>query len=117
MTESLSEKRCRFTRELALLIQYANGIPGYAVAVDQVKRTQAEADANAKSGAGIRNSLHLLGLAADLLIYTQGRYRPDMEPYRVLGSYWRARSPDHAWGGDFSKPDPGHFSISHNGIR
>lgn len=126
MSETLSEKRCRFTRELALLIQFANGLPGHAVAADQVMRPKAQALVEAAEGDGIPNSLHTLGLAVDLILYVNGVWQRDSEPYRVLGSYWRGRAPDHCWGGDFRKmrngklvpaPDGNHFSIQHNGVR
>lgn len=122
MAETLGEKRCRFTQDLAKLIQKAKDF-GYDVALDQVKRTQAEADANAASGVGIKNSLHLLGLAADLLLYRDGIYLTKDVGYEILGQWWKALSPDHRWGGDFRdaqgrpKPDSDHYSIEHGGVK
>jgi len=80
MIETLAEKRCRFTTLIGKLIEFANGL-GYGVALDQVKRTQLEADANKASGKGIANSLHLYGLAADINLYR--------------GSMWLGTSADH----------------------
>lgn len=116
MTETLSQKRFRFSFAISRLIDWANG-EGIDVAIDQVKRTQAEANANAASGAGISNSLHLIGLAADLLIYIDGQYQTDGPRYERLGRYWKTLGVDHAWGGDFTKRDPGHYSISHEGRK
>ena len=113
---SLSTLRCQFSADLAKLIQYANSLPDTKVAVNEVVRTQLQASANAASGAGIVNSLHLQGLAADLLIYVGGVYKPDLESSRVLGDYWKTLGPDHYWGGDFTtRPDADHFSISPDG--
>jgi hypothetical protein len=102
--------------DMALLILQAESL-GYKVACDQVKRTQAEADANAASGAGISNSLHLIGLAVDLLLYQAGRYLTASSDYKILGEWWESFGEDHCWGGRFTKQDGNHFSISHNGVK
>lgn len=117
MTEKLSTKRCRFSLAIAHLVQWTNEQSGYSCAFDQVKRTKEEAIANAKRGAGIANSLHLIGLAADLILYKDGVYQTDTEAYRFMGEYWKSLGPDHAWGGDFKKKDGNHFSVEHNGKR
>lgn len=116
MAETLSEKRCRFTHAAALLVHEAERL-GYKCAFDQVKRTQAEANANAASGAGISTSLHLDGLAVDLLLYKDGRYITDSEGHAQLGAWWKSIAADHAWGGDFAKRDFNHYSISHMGRK
>lgn len=116
ITETLSQKRCRFTFAIARLIDWANS-EGIDVALDQVKRMQAEANANAAAGRGISNSLHLIGLAADLLIYVDGVYQTDGPLYEKLGRYWKTLSVDCCWGGDFAKKDLCHFSLTHNGVR
>lgn len=123
MTEKLSAKRCRFTAAVSKLIDFINSQPGYACAQDQVKRSSAEARANAAKGVGISNSLHLLGLAADILIYKDGVWQDKSEQYKFAGDYWKSLGPDHCWGGDFldqygrPKPDGNHFSIEHNGVK
>jgi len=114
----LSEKRALFTQLLAQLILWAGTQDRVSVALDQVKRTQAEADANAKSGAGISNSLHLLGLAGDLILYKDGKYMDKSEDYKFLGDYWKSLHPLCRWGGDFkSRPDGNHFSLEHEGVQ
>lgn len=115
MTTSVKEKRWLLTECLALLI-FEAGRRGFKCAVDQVKRTQAEANANAASGAGISNSLHLSGLAADVLLYRDGQYLDKTEDYKQLGEYWEQLHPLARWGGRFKKPDGNHFSITHGGV-
>lgn len=113
----LSEQRVNFTTDLGLLLTWAHA-SGYRAAIDQVKRTQLEANANAASGAGIKNSLHLQGLAADLLLYApDGTYLPQPEHYSELGSYWKALRAGNCWGGDFTSKDAGHFSSTRDGIK
>jgi hypothetical protein len=116
MTETLAEKRCRFTTMIGKLIEFANGL-GFGVALDQVKRTQLEADANAASGRGIPNSLHLYGLAADINLYRGAMWLGTSADHLPLGTYWESLAPDARWGGRFSKPDGNHYSLEHNGVK
>jgi hypothetical protein len=113
---SLSEERCRFTEDVAALLYFARTFrEGHAVALDQVKRTLDEAKANAAKGTGIIKSLHVSGLAVDLLLYVDGAYQTDTDAYRHLGDWWKARRAENRWGGDFHnakgepKPDGNHF--------
>lgn len=114
--ETLSQKRRRFSHDICLLVLHAESI-GYGAAFDQVKRTQAEANANAASGAGISNSLHLIGLAADLLLYKNDQYITDGTGHTELGTWWKSLGEDHCWGGDFKAKDFNHYSITHNGVK
>lgn len=113
----LSEMRTVFTNNIARLLTWADVI-GLKLALDQVKRTQAEADANAATGTGISNSLHLIGLAADILQYDQdGHYLGDTASYKALGDHWKSLDPLNRWGGDFAKQDGNHFSMTYNGVQ
>ena len=115
---TLAQQRQLFSRLLGELLVWAeNNRPTYAIAINEVVRTQAQANANAASGAGISHSLHLLGLAADLLLYIDNVYREDTDSYRDLGNKWKSLHPLNCWGGDFSKPDADHFSSTRDGIR
>lgn len=87
------------------------------VRIDEVERSKAQADANAASGVGISNSLHLIHLAADLSLYFDGVYQTQSEAYKPLGTYWKSLNPLCCWGGDFTKPDGDHFSLTHNGVK
>ena len=90
---------------------------GYEVQIEQVKRTQAEADANAVTGAGISHSLHLDGLAGDLSIFKDGALLQTVEDYQPIGEHWESMHLENAWGGRFHKPDADHFSRSNGGVR
>lgn len=85
------------------------------IAIDEAKRSQAQAQANAKSGAGIANSLHLIPLAADFVLYIDGVYKTETSDYKALGMYWESLSPLARWGGHFK--DGNHFSLEHNGVK
>lgn len=99
---------------LAKLIEwaYANG---YECVIGEVKRTQAQAEANALAGIGIQHSLHLLSLAVDLNLFKNGIYQTDTEAYRPLGEFWESLG--GSWGGRFKSPDGNHFSLSYQGVR
>lgn len=111
---TLREKRVLFSMMFARLILEAVRL-GFEPAIDQVKRTQAEADRNAAAGTGISRSLHLLGLAGDLILYRDGKYLRSTEQYRELGEFWERLHPLARWGGRFRRPDGNHFSITHGG--
>lgn len=112
----LSEKRVLFTKLIAELILWASDM-GYDLALDQVKRTEAEAKANAAKGSGISNSLHLIGLAADLNLYIDGVYQTTTEAHKTIGAKWKTMHPLARWGGDFKKQDGNHYSFEHEGVK
>lgn len=122
MTElTIREKRCLFTRLFAKLVVRCSEL-GYECAIDQVKRTDKEAEENAEAGSGIVNSLHILGLAGDLLLYKDGKYLTKSEDYEQFGIFWEGLHPLCRWGGRFKKggkpkPDGNHFSLEHNGVK
>lgn len=114
---TLGEKRREFSYMLAQLIVWCVG-RGYQVQIEDVKRSQAQANANAASGAGIVHSLHLDGLAGDLSIFLNGVLLASVDDYRPIGEQWKSMHPENCWGGDFhTRPDADHFSRSHNGIK
>lgn len=119
---SLREQRCLFTRLVGELIVWAYS-QGFEIAFGEVKRTKAQAQANAASGAGIANSLHLLGLAVDFDLYLGGVYQTFSESHRAIGTKWKNMHALNRWGGDFRdgqgkpKPDGNHYSSERDGVK
>lgn len=115
---TLREQRCLFSYLLAKLILYANSLPGHEVAIHEVVRSKEQAQANAASGKGISNSLHLDGLAADLNLYINGVWQSDGVKHEPLGRYWKTLHPLCRWGGDFKpKADGNHYSMEWQGRK
>ncbi len=112
---SLRTERVAFTRDLARLVDRAFYL-GYEVALGEVSRDQRVAVLNAQSGKGIVNSLHLIGLAADLNLYRNGVYLSRTEDHAELGAFWKSLDQLNRWGGDFkNKQDGNHYSRSWEG--
>lgn len=118
----LADKRKTFTLNLAHLVLWIKA-RGQDAMLEQVKRTEAEAAANAAAGSGISNSLHTLGLAADVSLFIFGVYQTGSQAYAEAGAFWKSLNPLNRWGGDFHdaagkpKPDGNHFSMEHNGVK
>jgi hypothetical protein len=114
---TLGEKQRLFARLMGQFISWCF-TNGYELTFGEALRTQAQANANAVSGAGISNSLHLLKLAIDLNLFVNGVYQSDSAAYKPLGDHWKLMHPLCRWGGDFiSRPDGNHFSLEHEGVR
>lgn len=115
----LSEQRCLFSRLISELVLWVpNNLPGHVLAFNEVKREPATTIANAEKGTGIASSLHLSGLAADMLLYIDGVYATSTEAHRRIGEHWKTLHPLNRWGGDFhSRPDGNHYSSERDGIR
>lgn len=111
---TLGEKQREFTLMVAGLIMwtYQND---YELTFGEAYRTPEQAALNAKTGAGIANSLHTKRLAVDLNLFKDGIYLTDSDAYLPLGEKWESMG--GAWGGRFSKPDGNHFSLEHEGVR
>ena len=113
----LGEKQRRFVELVARLIEWSYA-SGYELTFGECYRTPEQAALNAKSGAGISNSLHTKRLAIDLNLFIDGVYQDRSEDYRALGDYWKSLDPLCRWGGDFkSRPDGNHFSMEHEGVK
>jgi hypothetical protein len=119
---TLREQQSLFMKLLPRLIDHAYSL-GYELTGGELERSKAQAQANAASGAGISNSLHLLSLAIDLRLFINGVWMQASEPYMPLGTYWKTLHPLCRWGGDFKdekgRPDPdgGHFSLEWQGRK
>lgn len=114
----LSEKRAIFSRNISFLVIWLNQQPGIMAAYDEVKRSVETAERYAKKGIGIRNSFHLTGLAADVLLWKNGTYQTQTPAYAEAGKMWEAMNPKNRWGGNFHdskgrpKPDGNHFEMT-----
>ena len=106
----------QFAQDAAKLIQKAAEL-GYGVTFGEAWRTPEQAQWNADHGAGIACSLHLQRLAVDLNLFIGGVYQPDdhLGGYKALGDFWKSLGTDHYWGGDFTRVDLDHYSISPDG--
>lgn len=119
---TLRQQRCLFTRLLGELTVWAFA-NGYELALSEVRRRPETAAANAASGKGIANSLHLDGLAADFDLYINGVYQSDSLAHTPLGEKWKSMHPLNRWGGDFRdrngnpKPDGNHYSSERGGVK
>lgn len=117
---TLREKQSTFVRLVAQLIDKATAL-GYDLTFGECYRTPEQAALNAKSGAGIANSLHTQRLAIDLMLFRSGVWLDKTEDHLPLGLWWEGQSTKDytcAWGGRFKpKPDGNHYSIEHLGVR
>lgn len=113
----MSRLQEEFSQSVARLIQYASAL-GYGITFGEAYRTPEQAALNAKSGAGISNSLHIDRLAIDLNLFRDGAYINDDTGHRELGAWWKTLGPRYKWGGDFStRKDYNHYSLSPDGVR
>jgi hypothetical protein len=143
MTETLGQKRDRFTRDFARWIIAVNEVPGYTLRVCEVLRSDEQAEIHAlgaegrsglvaylmprypelakrignNTGSGIRNSLHCDGLAGDAQLFVNGEWVTGSNDPRwvKVGEMWEAFGPDYRWGGRFG--DACHVSIEHQGRK
>ena len=116
---TLAQKQQKFAVLVARLILEAKRL-GYAVTFGEAYRSAEEAARMARTGKGIKWSLHILRLAVDLNLFIDGVYQKDSAAYEPLGFWWEEQSLPGltcAWGGDFKKPDGNHFSVEHEGRR
>lgn len=86
---------------------------GFQVRGGELERSKAQAAANAASGAGIANSLHIVRLAIDLHLFKDGKYLSSGVEHMPFGTYWKSLHHLCRFGGDFG--DANHYSISHEG--
>ena len=99
---NIRECRVKFTYLFSMkLIPKAIEL-GFEPAFDEITNHQ---------GTGhMKNSLHYLGCAGDLLLYKDTHYCPFEEYYVELGHYWQSLDPNCAWGGEWG--DGNHFSYA-----
>lgn len=118
----LLERQFAFAERVPKLIDYIF-LRGFKCTLGEVFRDPRWAVQLAKLKKGIPNSLHISKLAIDILLFKDGAYLTDVEPYRQFGEYWKSLStPQYecSWGGDFvgtTAGDAGHFSIQYQGRK
>ena len=112
---TLGEKQEEFSRCLGLLITSIYE-QGWAVRIGEVHRPVTTAEHYAKIGKGIKNSVHIRKLAADLFLSIGGQVTWNVEDYAVIGEIWKGLNPLARWGGDFKNRDAVHFSFTHGGV-
>ena len=70
---------------------------------------------NAQGTGHMKDSLHYIRLAQDLNLFKDGEYLTRTEDYQRLGNAWKTFHELNRWGGDFSRPDGNHFSMTYGG--
>ena len=93
-----------------IIFAYDNG---YELTFSEAYRTPEQAALNAKSGSGIKHSLHTQRLAVDFNLFKDGKYLTASSDHKPLGEYWE--SIGGTWGGWFN--DGNHYSLEHNGVK
>lgn len=112
---TLIDKQSRFTVMTAKLILWAEA-QGYGLTFGETYRTSEQAEIYAKTGKGIKNSIHCLRLAVDFNLFINGVYQKETKAYQPLGEYWESLG--GCWGGRFKpRADGNHFSLPHNNIK
>lgn len=105
-------------------IIHALGEPGRHQLARYIERAWpdlADALRNNGEGRGIKNSVHTLKLALDLLLFrdidSDGDldYLTTTEAHRPLGEWWELQHPLCRWGGRFG--DGNHYSLEYNGVK
>ena len=109
---TLQQKQAIFAQNMAHLIQHVDSI-GLTCSIGEVWRSAEQAEIYAKSGKGIKDSLHCKKLAVDLHLFdSNGKYLQDFKDYEPLGEYWESLHKFNRWGGRFKiRIDSVHFEM------
>lgn len=117
------EKQSNFLKTIASFIQKANEA-GYQLTSGEFWRPPELANLYAQQKRGIKNSLHIQRLAADINAFKDGKWLDGSQGWHIphleiLGKLWESLNPLCAWGGRFSKyeKDYNHYSFEHNGVK
>lgn len=108
---TLREKRCLFTRLISEHVLWLISL-GYEVAYDEVTERITKKDPTSDH---MKNSLHHIGLAADLNLYYGGVWLDKTENHFQSGEMWETRHELCRWGGRFG--DGCHYSLEHLGRK
>lgn len=88
---------------------------GYEATWGEAYRTPEQAALDAQKHIGIAASLHTNRMAVDVMLFKDGVYLQDPEPYKVLADYWVTLHPLFRAGYNFTSRDADHFSITFQG--
>jgi hypothetical protein len=113
---TLREQQSLFVTLIAQFIDWVYE-QGYELTFSEAWRSPEEAAAQAAKGAGVTNSLHTQRLAIDLNLFKDGVLLTSVSDYEPLGTQWKSMHPLARWGGDFSRPDADHFSLTYGGVE
>jgi hypothetical protein len=107
---NLWEKQAAFSEDLSYLIQEINR-SNYRAVIGEVERTPEQAEIYAQRGVGIKDSLHLKKLAADIHLFDKntGALIQSYVIYKTFGDWWEKAHPHNRWGGNFKRIDSCHF--------
>lgn len=113
---TLHQRQVLHVQLVSELIAWAQ-TQGYDLTWGETYRVPAQAAANAASGAGIANSLHIQRLAVDFQLFDKdGNYQTAAAAYKPLADYWLTLDPLCCAGYYFRSVDADHFSITYRGV-
>lgn len=105
----LSEIQRMFSRDTVKLFQFIED-QGYSFTYGEAMRSEEQAEIYAKSGKGIKNSLHCKRLAIDINLFNEkGDYITDSKDYEIFANFWESLSPSNRNGINFKRSDANHF--------
>jgi hypothetical protein len=93
---TLLEKQHTFSLNVAKLILWAYE-KGYKITLGEAERPEQLQALYVKSGKSkTMKSGHLKRLAIDLNLFSEGKYKTDMQAHEPLHEYWESLHPDNA---------------------
>lgn len=104
-----------FTQEASLIPLYAASLGYDMTDGDAWRNPKVFGEPGFSKGYGHPRSCHKIRLARDYNLFKDGKFLDDTEDHRVIGEWWKSRSPYHTWGGDFN--DGNHYSFTKDGMK